>query len=232
MTSLNTTLYVTTLALASVAVSSFATACPTSRRVYSSPTPNYVTHSRPVYRTVVATPAATPAAKARELVTLAKSAFRRSLYAEALQHTDRALTYLPKDANLHQLRSLCLFAQADYKPAAASAYTAFTLGNAWTWPALRELYTSTEQYKAHYTLLARMAKDADEAHLHFLLAYHHLVLDHQEAGRRELELAQQLLPGDPLVAALLKVLPAPASTAAAASGNSRTMAAVPPPSAD
>ncbi len=156
MTRLTTSLCITSLALATLP--SIATACPTARKTYPSYGGGYVTHAAPVYRTVTVARPVTPEAKARELVTLAKTAFRQSRYAQALQYTDQALTYLPKDANLHQLKSLCLFAQADYKPAAASAYTAFTLGNAWTWPTVEGLYASRDQYTAQYHLLARTAK--------------------------------------------------------------------------
>lgn len=209
MTSLKKTLCATTLTLATLATSSMANACGPTGGCATKVRPTY----HPTYRTVT-THAKAPANDARTYVALAKRDFAAGRYPQALVSVDKALKLLPKDANLHQFRSLCLFAQAEYKPAAAAAYTAFTLGNAWTWETLRSFYNGTNQYTAQYHLLAKAAKYAPEsADTHFLLAYHHLMLGHRDAGRRELEKAAELLPGDPVVTGLLKVLGG--STAAA-----------------
>ena len=83
-----------------------------------------------------------------------------------------------------------------------------TLGRAFDWNAIRQLYPSPAEYTEQYHRLAATAKEKPEqAQLQFLLAYHHLVLGHQKEGRSALQQAQKNLPQDKLIPMLLSQLP-------------------------
>ncbi len=172
-------------------------------------TPRYVVpaYSPVVYpvQTVQAAPAQ-PATAA--LVAHAKQMLKAREYAAAQQAISVALQREPKNAALLQLKSLIAFAQADFQQSAATAYSAMTLGRAFNWNMVQQLYPSVAEYTEQYHQLASLAKEKPEqAQLQFLLAYHHLVLGHQKEGRMALEQAQKNLPQDKLIPLLLSQLP-------------------------
>lgn len=139
---------------------------------------------------------------------LARKAFRNGDYAHALAYLDRALQDLPNEADLHQFRSLILFAQGEYPLAAESAYTALSAGPGWNWNTLYGFYGDADLYTEHLHNLAAATKANPEspAH-HFLLGYHYLMLNHVDAGRKQLELVLELQPEEPLTKSLLELLP-------------------------
>lgn len=190
--------------------SSSADAC--QRRGYYGPA-YYPTYVVPAYSPatypvqVVMSAPAQPTTAA--LVAHAKAMLKARDYAAAQKSITAALAREPKNAALMQLKSLISFAQSDYQSAAATAYSALTLGRALDWNAIRQLYPSTDEYAVQYHHLTKTAREKpDQPHLQFLLAYHHLMLGHQKEGRMALEAARTLLPQDKLIPLLLSQLPA------------------------
>ena len=139
---------------------------------------------------------------------LARQAFRARDYDRALHYIDRAIEQLPSEADLFQMRSLILFAQGEYPLSAEAAYTALSAGPGWNWNTLYRLYGDAELYTRHLRSLEAATKaNPDSAAHHFLLAYHCLMLNQVEAGRKNLQRVLELQPDEPLAKGLLGILP-------------------------
>ena len=173
------------------------------RVVYHAPRPVYV-HPQPVQEVVTATTTVTAA----EEFSAARRAFRNRDYGTALNCIDRALKLSPRDFDLHQFRSLVLFAAGDYDTSAVAVYTALTLGPGWNWNTVWKFYAGAGQYEPQYRALQRAAAARTaSAEVHFLLAYHELMLGHLDAGRRELNAVLEIKPDESLTVSLLSQLP-------------------------
>lgn len=139
---------------------------------------------------------------------LARQAFRRCDYDRALHYADRAIEQLPGEADLFQMRSLILFAQGEYPLSAEAAYTALSAGPGWNWNTLYRIYGDAALYTQHLRSLETATKaNPDSAAHHFLLAYHCLMLNQIEAGRKNLQRVLELQPEEPLTKSLLEILP-------------------------
>jgi tetratricopeptide (TPR) repeat protein len=139
---------------------------------------------------------------------LARQAFRGRDYDRALHFVDRAIEQLPGEADLFQMRSLILFAQGEYPLSAEAAYTALSAGPGWNWNTLYRIYGDAERYTQHLRSLEAATKaNPDSAAHHFLLAYHCLMLNQVEAGRKNLHRVLELQPDEPLTKSLLEILP-------------------------
>lgn len=190
-----------------------------------------VHYPRPVYATPAYQPAVYPMVTTNSaqptmaaLVAHAKQMLKSRDYDAAQKGVTAALAREPKNSALMQLKSLISFAQSDYQTSAAMAYSALTLGRSLDWNAIQQLYPSANEYTLQYRLLSATAKDKpDQPHLQFLLAYHHLMLGHKDAGRTALLAAQEKLPQDKLIPLLLSQLPA--ETKAVATPVPETLAA-------
>src|SRR5262249_61858288 len=96
-----------------------------------------------------APPAAEPndAAKAAErLFSDARDLYRSGKYAEAQTKVEQAIKELPSDATLHEFRSLTLFAQGNYKDAAAGLYAVLAAGPGWDWETMKYFYRTETTY--------------------------------------------------------------------------------------
>ena len=112
------------------------------------------------------------------------------------------------DIEAEQMKALALFAMQKYEQAAASAYTVLKADAAWDWTMLRQMYPSREMYVQQLrTLQASAGQPTASAGVHFLLAYHWLMLDQMDAARAELIKTRQLQPDNQLVGDLLASLP-------------------------
>lgn len=142
-----------------------------------------------------------------QLADAAAEAFMRGNFEQALALVDKAVQAMPQNADLHQFRSLVLFAMGKYGEATASAHAALAGGQLWNWETLRGFYPSKDAYEAQYRALQKHTRDnpTDPAP-RFLLAYHYLMLGHQEAAATELVAVLQLVPNDELSKAILKSL--------------------------
>ena len=110
-------------------------------------------------------------------------------------------------------RSLALFAQGNYKDAAAGLYAVLAAGPGWDWDTMRALYPATETYTTQLRALEQfVGKEPAAGYGHFLLAYHYLVVGDKDAAVRQFQDVVKVQPEDKLSAALAKALtsdPAP-----------------------
>jgi hypothetical protein len=141
-------------------------------------------------------------------LTAARRAFRQGRYDDALRMLDQAVSNGTSDAEVEQLRALTLFAVRKYDPAAAAAYRVLESEAAWDWPTLRQMYVHRDTYVQQLRALqAAASQPAASAGVHFLLAYHCLMLDQVDAARAELLKTRELQPESRLVDHLLATLP-------------------------
>jgi tetratricopeptide (TPR) repeat protein len=169
-----------------------------------------------------APPAVSPApAAASEPVTKfdqARDAFHEGKYEEALKLTNAAIAQKPRDAVMHEFRSLVLFALNRYAEAAATIHPVLDVGPGWDWKTLSSLYASVDTYTRQLRALEDAAKkDPKAADLRFLLGYHYLTCGHPDQALSRFHQALELQPNDSVAAALVANLtprdarPAPAA---------------------
>ena len=92
----------------------------------------------------------------------ARLAFLEGQYDGALKLVDAAVTQMPRDAVLHEFRSLVLFALQRYAESAATIHPVLDVGPGWDWKTLSSLYPSIDVYtkqlrlwKPHATRIPR-----------------------------------------------------------------------------
>ncbi|MES2793866.1 MAG: tetratricopeptide repeat protein, partial [Planctomycetota bacterium] len=160
----------------------------------------------------VAVDQSSPKDEAMQLFDTARGSFREGNYAVALGQIERALSKLPKDSVLQEFRALVLFAQGDYKGAAAPLYAVLSAGPGWDWTTMIGLYASIDVYTEQLRALEQYRKtNPDAADARFVLAYHYLTQGHSDAAAKELKKVVELNPRDALSAQILKSLTAPAA---------------------
>jgi len=136
--------------------------------------------------------------------TAAREAFFAGNLQAAMENIDLAIKEAPSNPDLHQFRSLVLFAQKDYRSAAAAAHVALTAGPGWNWETLKSLFPSADVYTAQLRELEETRNlNKEDAAIRFLLAYHYLMLGHQESAVQELTKVVELEPRDQMAAELL-----------------------------
>lgn len=136
-----------------------------------------------------------------------RTAFRKGNFKEGLAQAERGIQLLPGDANLHEFRALALFAEKDYRGAAATLYAVLAQDPGWDWKTLSSFYPNTEAYTRQLRALESYVEDNEEDPAgHFVLAYHYLVLEEHAAALDELYEVQRLIPKDTLVPNLIEAL--------------------------
>jgi tetratricopeptide (TPR) repeat protein len=142
----------------------------------------------------------------------ARQAFALGEYNNALEHVNQALKFMPNDAAVHEFRALVLFAQQNYREAAAADYAVLSAGPGWDWTTLSSLYSDTSEYEKQLRALEDYsAKNPKSADAHFLLAYHYMTAGHTEEAAAQLKQVKQLLPDDKLAGDLLNLVSPPES---------------------
>jgi tetratricopeptide (TPR) repeat protein len=114
---------------------------------------------------------------------------------------------MPRDAVLHEFRSLVLFALGRYAESAATIHAVLDVGPGWDWNTLSGLYPSVETYTNQLRAL-EAARDANpnSADLRFLLGYHYLTCGYPEPAMRMFKKAAELQPQDAVAASLAATL--------------------------
>jgi hypothetical protein len=129
----------------------------------------------------------------------------------AQDKVDRAIAILPQDRVLHEFRALTLFAQGKYKDAAAALYAVMSAGPGWNWQTLEGFYPDVDTYTRQLRALEADARhNRNSSDDRFVLAYHYLVMGHNDAAIKELEQVHVLLPDDQLTLQLVAALKPPA----------------------
>ena len=142
-----------------------------------------------------------------EVFDRAREAFRGGNFKQALTLVDQSIQQFPTDATLHEFRALCLFALKDYKQAAASLYAVLAAGPGWDWETMKSLYGDTTTYTEQLrSLEAYQRANLNAAEASFVLAYHYLVLGHNDAAIKQLANVVRLIPDSQLSTKLLEAL--------------------------
>jgi hypothetical protein len=157
----------------------------------------------------------------------ARDAFLQGQYDAALKLTDLALKKMPRDAVLHEFRSLVLFALQRYAEAAATIHPVLDVGPGWDWKTLCSLYPSEDVYTGQLRALeAATSKDPNAASLRFLLGYHYLTCGYSDQAVDQFRRAQERQSKDSVSASLAATL-APRDEQAAPAPAGGTPKAVP-----
>ncbi len=137
----------------------------------------------------------------------ARNLFYDGAYDAALAKANLALSKLPRDSTLHQFRALCLFAEGDYRSAAAAINSVLSVGPGWDWTTLSSLYASTDEYTRQLRQLEAFSDQNPKAgYAHFLLAYHYITCGYTDEAISELQATVELEPTDGVAANLLNML--------------------------
>jgi tetratricopeptide (TPR) repeat protein len=111
----------------------------------------------------------------------ALAAFKTGDYRLASDRCNEALRTRQKDPVIHEVRALALFAQADYKAAAATLDALLAMSPGMDWTTLSGLYGNTDDYTQQLRRLeAQCQSNPRDAAARFVLAYHYLVTGHAE----------------------------------------------------
>jgi tetratricopeptide (TPR) repeat protein len=182
-----------------------------------------VTPAAPVQQTTAAAaPAPSVAEQAVNVFDQARDAFFQGQYDQALTLTDKAVAQMPRDAVLHEFRSLVLFALKRYAESAATIHSVLDVAPGWDWKTLSSLYPSVDVYASQLRAL-EAARDSNPkaADVRFLLGYHYLTCGYADKALSEFRRALELQPNDRVASSLVATLsprdaqPAEAPTAEA-----------------
>ena len=137
----------------------------------------------------------------------ARAEFKKGNYDQALGYLDQALSKMPKDATLHEVRGLTLFALARYREAAAAVHAVLAVGPGMNWTTMSDFYADqTEYIKQLRALENHVRQNPNEADARFLFAYHCITLGHNDAAKEQLQAVLTLQPKDTVAADLLTML--------------------------
>jgi thioredoxin-like negative regulator of GroEL len=140
-----------------------------------------------------------------EFLDSARQAFLKHEYADALRLASHASVETPKDAKVHELMSLALFALKDYRGANLEAHAALSLAPAADWPTLYGYYQDLPTYEQQLNaLVADVHAHPDAADARFVLAYHDLMMGHKDAAKAQFETVLAKVPQDEVAVKLLK----------------------------
>jgi tetratricopeptide (TPR) repeat protein len=151
---------------------------------------------------------------------VARNAFMNGNYDAAMASVDRSIEQLPSDAVLHEFRGLVLFAQGNYKDAAAAVHAVLAGGPGWDWQTLRSLYPSVDVYTQQLRALESYASaHPDSADARFLLGYHYMTEGYRDAAIRQFTKVTQLQPDDVLAQQIVKASTTPPDPGDTGSSN-------------
>lgn len=162
--------------------------------------------------------------------------FKEASFRDALSEFNLALTKLPGDPVVHEVRALTLFATGDFKGAAANLSALLASSPGMDWTTMSGLYGDIGLYTDQLRKLEEFTKaNPSDAASHFVLAYHYLVMDADEAAITALKVVVANQPKDVVARRMLDALVPPATatastptTVAPAPANSTTPAAAAP----
>jgi uncharacterized protein (TIGR03066 family) len=134
----------------------------------------------------------------------ARQAFYQGDYAAALASTNKALAALPSDPIVHEFRALVLFAQGNYKDAAAGLHSVLAVGPGWDWTTMSSLYPNVDVYTKQLRALEAAVKGNSNANdARFVLAYHYLTAGSKDAAAAQYAELYKAYPQDNVIKELL-----------------------------
>lgn len=161
----------------------------------------------------------------------ARDAFKAGDYNAALQKVDQALGTLPNDVDLHEFRSLTLFALGRYSESAAGLYAVLNRGPGWNWATLSGLYPNVDTFTSQLRSLEKYAAaNPSAASARFDLAYLYMGMGSTDAAADQLREVVKLEPDDQLSRQLLADVSSPTAGPenAAATATASAAPAAPP----
>ena len=136
--------------------------------------------------------------------TEALSAFQEADYANAVRLAGHAAIDQPRDANVHLLLSLGLFALGDYRGAAIESHAVAAIGSIPTWPTVYGFYNDVDRYTTQLRALEKFVQEHPKSpEGRFLLGFQYAAAGHSDAAKNEFLEAVTLAPRDRLAAQLL-----------------------------
>ena len=152
-------------------------------------------------------PAPAPSEEGMSNFDKAQKQFYDGDYGASLSSVDAALKEMPNDAVVHEFRALVLFAQGKYPDAAATLYAVLSVGPGWDWTTMSSLYPEASVYTEQLRKLEAVRRsNANDSAACFLLAYHYITCNHNDAAISQLKQLVALQPKDQLAANLLQQL--------------------------
>jgi tetratricopeptide (TPR) repeat protein len=149
--------------------------------------------------------------QAMQIFAGARQQFTDGDYTGALSAINNAIRLDADDPVMHEFRALCLFAQGNYRDAAAAMYAVLSGGPGWDWTTEAGLYPSVTVYTKQLRALEQYSRENPQAaDARFLLAYQYLLTGHNDAASAELKQVVALQPSDTLASQLLKSIGGPA----------------------
>jgi predicted Zn-dependent protease len=144
----------------------------------------------------------------------ARAAFAKDDFSQALQLVEKAIQSVPNDPVLHEFGALCLFAQGDYKRAAAVLNAVLAVAPGMDWTTMSGLYSDVDTYTQQLRKLEAATNDnPDDAAARFVLAYHYMIVGHTDEAIEELKVVVAKQPGDQVAKRMLDALQPPAEEA-------------------
>ena len=147
------------------------------------------------------------ATEALQYYSEARSAFLEGDYNNALRLASHAGVESPRNAKVHELISLALFAAGNYRAAASEAHAAMAMGAIANWNDLYGYYNDADKYTTQLRALEKATVDKPKsAAERFLLGYHYLMIGARDNAKKEFAEAVKLTPTDKLASHYLKQL--------------------------
>ncbi len=175
------------------------------------------------------TPESPQTTEAYQFFDQALAAFKSGDYPNALQLDRQAIQKSPKDAVMHEVAALCMFATGDYSQAASVLNNLLAVAPGMDWTTMSSLYSSMDVYTEQLrTLEARCRQKPDDAAAQFVLAYHYLVAGYSDAAVSALKRVVKAQPSDQVAKRMLDSL-MPPSTEQTAEAPRPTQPADPSP---
>jgi len=145
------------------------------------------------------------------------AAFQAGQFAESLSKFDDALKLMPGDPVLHEMRAMALFAVGKFQQGAAALNSLLASTPGMDWTTLVSLYGNLDDYTTQLRALeSHVNAYLNDAAATFVLAYHYLVMGHNEQAIEMLRRVVRLQPKDATSQRLLKMLEGPPDTTSAA----------------
>jgi tetratricopeptide (TPR) repeat protein len=133
--------------------------------------------------------------------------FKAGDYLSALQKFDQALREFPKDAVVHEVRALTLFALGRYQEAGAALNALLATSPGMDWTTMSGLYGDPAAYTTQLRKLEDYCRaNKDDAAALFALTYQYLVIGQQESAVTVLKHIVKMQPKDVVSARMLKSL--------------------------
>ena len=143
--------------------------------------------------------------------------FKAAQYIPALSDFNASLKELPGDAVVHEVRSLALFANGDYKAAAAGLNSLLSSAPGMDWTTMSGLYGNPDDYTTQLRKLEQFCKsNPNDASANFVLAYHYLVTGSKDAAINALRMVVKNQPKDVTAKRMLDAMVPPDVPAVAA----------------